>query len=215
MHERKCQNYIYIYNTILLLHFQQFNTHRGKCQDKRASPLIIIQIHCSPSPLPTGLLALHSHSAGPLLGCVFADCAELPLRPLTVSGSADFPRGRRPQTEAVCRWLGSQRKSGGRWESTGRKATCRLVIQAGRGCHKRGEHDTWYERHLGVQMMFIEFDLGRKFLTYHRHQFWDRCSHVCTEKCWEKKKNLENGCAAAWRRIVVMLFGDLTTYKSQ
>lgn len=90
--------------------FLQLNFYRGTCQEQRASP-VIVQIHCSPFLLPIGHLAPpFSFSEGPLLGCCSADCAKLSLRPLIVSGSADFPQGRRPQTEAVCRWLGSQRK---------------------------------------------------------------------------------------------------------
>lgn len=180
------------YVTIL---FQQINTHRGKCQD-RASP---IQIHRSLSPPPTGYLdpPPNCPSAGPLLGCCSADCAELSLRPLIVSGGADSPRVRRPQEETVCRWLGSRRKWGARWESTGRKAMCRLVMQAERGCHRRAKHDTWYERHLGVQMTFMELDSGRKGLTYRRYQFWDCCGHVCTDRCWN------------W------ILHDFTTYYSQ
>lgn len=92
---------------------------------------------------PDRHLVLPSPSAGPPLGRSSADCAELSL---IVSGSRDLPRGRRPQTEAVCRLLESQRKWGERWESTGRKATCRPVMQAERGCHRRGERDTWWAR---------------------------------------------------------------------
>lgn len=156
----------------------------------------------SPQPLSTtnwifGPPPPNCPSTGPLLGCCSADCAELSLRPLIVSGGADSPRVRRPQEETVCRWLGSRRKWGARWESTGRKAMCRLVMQAERGCHRRAKHDTWYERHLGVQMTFMELDSGRKGLTYRRYQFWDCCGHVCTDRCWN------------W------ILHDFTTYYSQ
>lgn len=105
---------------------------------------------------PDRHLVLPSPSAGPPLGRSSADCAELSL---IVSGSRDLPRGRRPQTEAVCRLLESQRKWGERWESTGRKATCRPVMQAERGCHRRGERDTWWAR-------------GNDFLQTWEESFW-------------------------------------------
>lgn len=40
---------------------------------------------------------------------------------------------------------------------------CRLVMQAERGCHRRTERDTRYERHQSVLMVFMEFDLEGNF----------------------------------------------------
>lgn len=111
----------YVKEEILRLYiplpFPQFHT---QCKNISSNDTELL---CSCCPAQTG----------PRLGCRSADWVALSLRPPTVCGSGGSPRGRRPQTEEVCRWRPSQRKRGGRWESTGRKATCRLVMRAERG----------------------------------------------------------------------------------
>lgn len=146
---------------------------------------------------PDRHLVLPSPSAGPPLGRSSADCAELSL---IVSGSRDLPRGRRPQTEAVCRLLESQRKWGERWESTGRKATCRPVMQAERGCHRRGERDTWWARGNDVCR------LGGKFLSYCRHQIWGCCNHLCVcvqKSLWVSPNSRTRGRHPQWHWRIV------------